>query len=82
VLKEADLVPAGIGKRLTALASEAEDMLLVYYAGHGLIGGNGELFLALPGTHGGLPGFLMPGHQLPGCHPCDQEEDEPKAHDR
>jgi hypothetical protein len=31
---------------------------------------------------GGLPGFLMPGHSLSGCHPRDQEEDEQKAHDR
>src|SRR5215469_10052951 len=50
VLEEGDHVPAKIGSRLTALADEAEDMLLVYYAGHGLIGPNGELFLALPET--------------------------------
>ena len=50
VLEEAEHVPAEIGSRLTALVGEAEDMLLVYYAGHGLIGRNGELFLALPRT--------------------------------
>jgi hypothetical protein len=50
MLEEADHVPTQIGSRLTALAGEAEDMLLVYYVGHGLIGRNGELFLALPET--------------------------------
>jgi hypothetical protein len=54
VLKGADHVRDEIGSRLTALAGEAEDMLLVYYAGHGLIGPNGELFLALPGTRSNL----------------------------
>lgn len=52
VLNEAEHTPAGIGGHLTALAGEAEDMLLVYYAGHGLIGPNDELFLALPDTRG------------------------------
>jgi YVTN family beta-propeller protein len=54
VLEEADHVRDVIGSQLTTLAGEAEDMLLVYYAGHGLIGPNGELFLALPGTRGDL----------------------------
>ncbi|MFJ3588284.1 caspase family protein [Streptomyces sp. NPDC090231] len=39
-----------IGTRLVAAAKEAEDLLLVYYAGHGLIGPDGELYLSLPGT--------------------------------
>lgn len=39
-----------IGARLVAAAEEAEDLLLVYYAGHGLIGPDGELHLSLPGT--------------------------------
>ncbi|MFJ2632915.1 caspase family protein [Streptomyces sp. NPDC087422] len=39
-----------IGARLAAAADEAEDLLLVYYAGHGLIGPDGELYLSLPGT--------------------------------
>ncbi|WP_333767871.1 caspase, EACC1-associated type [Streptomyces sp. IBSBF 2435] len=39
-----------IGAHLGAAAEEAEDLLLVYYAGHGLIGPDGELYLSLPGT--------------------------------
>ncbi|GAU65856.1 hypothetical protein SSP35_02_02230 [Streptomyces sp. NBRC 110611] len=39
-----------IGARLVAAAEEAEDLLLVYFAGHGLIGPDGELYLSLPGT--------------------------------
>lgn len=41
---------ASIGARLATAAKEAEDLLLVYYAGHGLIGPDGELYLSLPGT--------------------------------
>ncbi|MFF3147979.1 caspase family protein, partial [Streptomyces sp. NPDC057927] len=41
---------ASIGARLVAAAEEAEDLLLVYYAGHGLIDPDGELYLSLPGT--------------------------------
>ncbi|MBL1120588.1 caspase family protein [Streptomyces sp. 110] len=39
-----------IGERLTTLAATAEDLLLVYFAGHGLIGPDGELYLSLPGS--------------------------------
>ncbi|MFF4948211.1 caspase family protein [Streptomyces chattanoogensis] len=47
----ADLAdPAVIGSRLVAAADEAEDLLLVYYAGHGLVGPDGELYLSLPAT--------------------------------
>lgn len=46
--------PAAIGQRLRAAANEASDMLLVYYAGHGLIGQDGSLYLSLPGTHADL----------------------------
>ncbi|MEU4927031.1 caspase family protein [Streptomyces yokosukanensis] len=47
----ADLTtPAAIGARLVAAADEAEDLLLVYYAGHGLVGPDGELYLAVPAT--------------------------------
>ncbi|MEU3841064.1 caspase family protein [Streptomyces sp. NPDC028635] len=41
-------------------AAEAKDTLLVYFAGHGLIDGRGDLFLGLPGSvhgrsHTGVP---------------------------
>ncbi|PPJ36357.1 hypothetical protein C5E45_20095 [Nocardia nova] len=39
-----------IGDRLTSAAEQAEDMLLVYYAGHGLIGPDGDLYLSMPAT--------------------------------
>ncbi|KUL28339.1 caspase, EACC1-associated type [Streptomyces regalis] len=41
---------ASVGARLVSAAKEAEDLLLVYYAGHGLVGPDGELYLSLPGT--------------------------------
>jgi uncharacterized caspase-like protein len=41
---------ASVGARLVSAAQEAEDLLLVYYAGHGLVGPDGELYLSLPGT--------------------------------
>ncbi|MFJ9083836.1 caspase domain-containing protein [Streptomyces sp. NPDC102384] len=34
-------------------ADEAEDTLLVYFAGHGLLDGRGELFFGLPGSQSG-----------------------------
>jgi hypothetical protein len=36
-----------IGRRLRLAARNAEDLLLVYYAGHGLVGRQGDLYLAL-----------------------------------
>ncbi|OZV84597.1 hypothetical protein CA850_01755 [Micromonospora echinospora] len=42
--------PDQAGVTLADRCREAEDLLLVYYAGHGLLDDNGELFLALPGT--------------------------------
>lgn len=42
--------PHDLGVLVTELASEAEDLLLVYYAGHGLLDARGNLYLALPGT--------------------------------
>ncbi|MRH86773.1 hypothetical protein GFY24_04690 [Nocardia sp. SYP-A9097] len=39
-----------IGAALNAAAGQAEDLLLVYYAGHGLIGADGGLYLSLPNT--------------------------------
>ncbi|WP_331741490.1 caspase family protein [Kitasatospora sp. NBC_00085] len=41
---------AVIGTRLVTAAVQAEDLLLVYYTGHGLVGPDGELYLSLPGT--------------------------------
>lgn len=43
--------PGEAGVTIAERCGEAEDLLLVYYAGHGLIDDNGELFLALPGTN-------------------------------
>ncbi|WP_174186976.1 WD40 repeat domain-containing protein [Nocardia barduliensis] len=39
-----------IGGALNAAAAQAQDLLLVYYAGHGLIGRAGSLYLSLPNT--------------------------------
>lgn len=39
--------PRAVLSAVTAAAEEAEDLLLVYYAGHGLLDRHGDLFLAL-----------------------------------
>lgn len=54
--------PAGIGldtlgEVLTEAASQAEDLLLIYYAGHGLLGRRFQLHLALAETHPDRLGF-------------------------
>lgn len=47
-----------IGRRLRAAASHAEDLLLVYFAGHGLVAGRRhELYLALRDTEWEEPEF-------------------------
>jgi hypothetical protein len=47
-----------IGKKLRAAALQAEDLLLVYYAGHGLVGGRRhDLYLALPDSEWADPTF-------------------------
>ncbi|MEV1198458.1 caspase family protein [Microbispora rosea] len=47
-----------IGRTLRAAAEDAEDLLLVYYAGHGLIGGRRhDLYLALPDSDWEDPAF-------------------------
>ena len=47
-----------LGRRLRMAARQAEDLLLVYYAGHGLIAGRRhQLHLALPDTEWEDPGF-------------------------
>lgn len=40
-----------IGEILTDAAENAKDLLLIYYAGHGLLDRRGHLHLALAGTH-------------------------------
>jgi WD40 repeat protein len=42
--------PSALGQALDRVAPEASDTLLVYYAGHGLIGPNQELYLATSAT--------------------------------
>jgi Caspase domain/Tetratricopeptide repeat len=47
-----------IGRKLRAAASQAEDLLLVYYAGHGLVSGRRhDLYLALPDSEWADPTF-------------------------
>ncbi|MEW1640274.1 caspase family protein [Streptomyces sp. NPDC093801] len=46
-----------VGAALDWAAREAGDMLLVYYAGHGLLDEDGRLYLALTGTDPARPGF-------------------------
>ncbi|MQY25992.1 caspase family protein [Nocardia aurantia] len=48
LVDEADLTR--IGDTVITAAEQAEDLLLVYYAGHGLIDRNGLLYLSLPAT--------------------------------
>jgi uncharacterized caspase-like protein len=50
VLREPPDVPS-LGRQLRRLATEASDLLFIYYAGHGLIGSDShELYLALQGS--------------------------------
>lgn len=47
-----------IGDKLVAAADQAEDLLLVYFAGHGLVAGRKhDLHLALPGSNPASPVF-------------------------
>lgn len=47
-----------LGRQLRSATTQAEDLLLVYYAGHGLIGGKRhELYLALPDSEWDAPEF-------------------------
>lgn len=39
-----------LGERVVTAAAEAEDLLLLYYAGHGMLDSHGKLHLALPAT--------------------------------
>jgi WD40 repeat protein len=42
--------PGVLGRELTAAAADAEDVLLVWYLGHGLLDARGELYLATQAT--------------------------------
>jgi ABC-type branched-subunit amino acid transport system substrate-binding protein len=44
--------PHAVGLRLADVADEARDVLVVYYAGHGLLDAKGELYLAVANTAG------------------------------
>ena len=46
-----------LGEVLTDAAEHATDLLLIYYAGHGLLDRRGQLHLALAGTHPDRLGF-------------------------
>lgn len=47
-----------IGRQLRSAAKQAEDLLLVFYSGHGLVGGKRhELYLALPESEWAEPEF-------------------------
>lgn len=47
-----------VSQALRAAGDRAEDMLLMYFVGHGIVGpDDGELYLALPGTEVDSPGF-------------------------
>jgi hypothetical protein len=52
------------GRRVARLCRDADDVLLVYFAGHGLIAKDGELLLAVSDTEEDLPGVssLPIGH--------------------
>lgn len=50
--------PSAIGLAIAAAAAEARDLLLIYFAGHGVLGPRrGELHLAVAGTHPDRPGI-------------------------
>ncbi|MDY0812426.1 caspase, EACC1-associated type [Kitasatospora purpeofusca] len=56
LLDDADL--SRVGRRLREAARAAEDLLLVYFTGHGLVGGRRhDLYLALPDSEYGDPDF-------------------------
>lgn len=46
-----------LGVLLTENAKKAEDLMLVYFSGHGLIDARGDLYLALTGSDAALPMF-------------------------
>jgi hypothetical protein len=57
VLADPDMSVEHVGDLLEQAASQAEDLLLFYFAGHGLVGPRGELYLGLRRTRFGNPAF-------------------------
>ncbi|MGK5741391.1 caspase family protein [Micromonospora sp. URMC 103] len=54
---DGDATVADVGAALKEAAEAATDVLLVYYAGHGLVDDLGRLYLALADTDPRLPGY-------------------------
>jgi hypothetical protein len=48
---------ADIGRAISKAAAEASDMLLIYYAGHGLVDDRGRLYLATNATRADAPKY-------------------------
>ncbi len=54
-----------VGEWVAELAENTEDTLFVYFAGHGMTGSDGELYLGLPGTKSKRPVFsALPYQEL------------------
>ncbi len=55
---------ADIGRVISKAAEEASDMLLIYYAGHGLVDDRGRLYLATNATRADAPKYSALGVDL------------------
>ncbi|MFD8421712.1 caspase domain-containing protein [Streptomyces sp. NPDC059466] len=55
---------ADIGRAISKAAAEASDVLLIYYAGHGLVDDRGRLYLATNATQSGAPKYSALGVDL------------------
>ncbi|GGJ40292.1 caspase family protein [Streptomyces brasiliensis] len=55
---------ADIGRAISKAAAEASDMLLIYYAGHGLVDDRGRLYLATNATRADAPKYSALGVDL------------------
>ncbi|MFB7532209.1 caspase domain-containing protein [Streptomyces sp. NPDC056178] len=55
---------ADIGRAINRAAAEASDMLLIYYAGHGLVDDRGRLYLATNATRADAPKYSALGVDL------------------